>query len=107
MEEKPYLQRFGNGAPTKTNMSLETRERIPIENMRLLPNLSLDVQGFDIVPYKPTLTYEEYWDENAVKQKHLPEIAEVLKKQYGATRVDFVRHKVSRLLATSSTLQCE
>ena len=78
-------------------MVLEPLEGIQVRDIRIIPNPSIDIQGFQPLKFKSQMKYDQFEDDQAIHQIYLPEIEELLKKQYGATRVEFMRHKVKKL----------
>ena len=104
--DKPYMLRYKDPNRPPTNMETETRANTKIRDMRTIPNLNLDEHGFDTMQYDSLMSYDQYENEETVMKIHVPQIEEVLRKHYGAKRVESVRHKVSGFLNPAGIGNC-
>jgi hypothetical protein len=93
--EKPHTYTYDppNGAP-KTNIVNEAHT-VPIHNMRpLADDLTLDVQGFALVP-APT-TVADFYDEAQLEAIFYQEAEDLVKQATGASRVVVFDHTIRR-----------
>jgi hypothetical protein len=105
--ERPYTLMFPSPGPHLpfTNAVRDFRQ-IPIHDLRPLlddpeatKEISTETTGFEVVPKKlsgTSMKYEDWEDEEKIKEVYLPEVEEMLKKHLGATRVIFFDHTVRR-----------
>jgi len=93
--EKPHTYTFDPpDGVAKTNIVGEPHT-VPITDMRpLADGLSLDVQGFALVPAPTTVT--DFYDEAQLQGTYYSEAEELVKKATGASRVVVFDHTVRR-----------
>lgn len=104
-EEKPYTLKFQPvGDFPGTNRERVEKKGILVEDIRGRESLfSIDRNGFAIMRLKdPTMTYQDFHDDEKVKSLYLKTVAEELKNFLGARRVQIFDFVVSSL--TSSLL---
>jgi hypothetical protein len=93
--DKPYTYTYDppEGVP-KTNIVSEPHS-VPIFDMRpVADGLTLDVQGFTLVPAPTAVT--DFFDEAQLKATHYPEAENLVKQATRATRVVVFDHTIRR-----------
>jgi hypothetical protein len=67
-----------------------------IHSMRkLIPDLSLDVQGFEVHKLRTSMRYEDFRDPQKIQSVYVSELEEHLKRVLGATSVRGLDYQVS------------
>ena len=92
--EKPYLLIFDppEGFP-KTNIKLEKHTDLELRDIRGYEDqLSLEVHGFQIVKISSKLSYDDFNNEELVRDVYLREVADEVRKVFGADRVQIFEH---------------
>ena len=95
-EEKPYSLRFTppSGFP-RANIVLECHD-ITIEDTRATKDdLSLEKNGFAIMNLDTTMEYDQFDDEQIVKDTYLRELSDALRVYLKASHVQVFEHTVS------------
>ena len=93
--EKPHTYTYDPpiGVP-KTNI-INERHTVPIFDMRpLADSLTLDVQGFELMPAPTAVT--DFYDEAQLEATYYPEAEELVKQATGASRVVVFDHTIRR-----------
>ena len=93
---KPYRLKYTPpaGLP-ETNIHTE-RHEISIADARTLdPHLNLQQDGLELRKFKSAMSYDDFDDEEKIKQVYLKEIAELLKLSLNASRVQIFEHLVA------------
>ena len=93
--DKPYTYTYDppEGVP-KTNIVSEPHS-VPIFDMRpVADGLTLDVQGFALVPAPTAVT--DFYDEAQLQEIYYPETENLVKQAIGATRVVVFDHTIRR-----------
>lgn len=93
--EKSYTMRYRDPALPDSNIEFETIKNVEIKDIRDQVDLSLDIQGFEMVTYNSKMSRDQYFVSERVMNVYLPELRKLLTERYGAQRVEFVRHNVS------------
>lgn len=87
---------------SKTNMHLEKRDGIPVEDIRdTKSNYLIEEQGFQILELGDSSDSIDYDDETALREKYFPMIATAVKDAMKAERVQIFDYVVSYIV-----LQC-
>lgn len=97
--EKPYSLRF---TPPKdfagANIKLE-RHKLRVRDVRdEKDELSLAKDGCVIWDFRSQMTYKDFDDDSKVREVYLTEVADALRNQLGAERVQIFEHTVKGLL---------
>lgn len=107
LEEKPYLLTYEapHGFP-RTNIKLDERV-IAVEDVRGHENeFTINKNGFTIMQVNTKLSYEDFNDDDLVKQVYLKEVAEALKSLLGASRVQVFEHIVRKIVLSMFYYRC-
>jgi hypothetical protein len=101
--EKPYSLRFTPpDGFARANISIEKHE-IEIRDIRpKMSTLNFQQDGIAILPFDSRMMYQDYDDEDIVREILLKEIANALKKFLGAQHVQIFEHTVRPLTLTIS-----
>lgn len=84
--ERPYelLYKPSDGNFPVCNYNVVQVPDVPIHDLRPLKNtLSLDREGFLVSDLNTTMQYDDYFDQEKLKMKYMPEIKAYLKKALG------------------------
>ena len=95
LDEKPYRLKFDPPADlARSNIQVDSREQV-VEDIRgREAHFSIEENGFCLVPFDVEMSYEDYDDEQKIKQAYLPKVANVLQVMLGASRVQIFEHLV-------------
>lgn len=98
-KEKPYYINwpvFDTPEVEQTNLSHERFDGIQIHDIRgEEEKFKMDVQGFQLVKHKTSLSNDDFEDDTAVREKYYPEMAELAQETLGASLVYIFEHTVS------------
>lgn len=98
--ENPYNRTYTPEDPSipKTNLGANEME-VNIKDLRQRPRdtYSLDQTGFDFFKSPTSMAYEDWNNENSIREKYYAEVEELLKKKLGAHTVQIFDHTVRRL----------
>lgn len=95
LTERPYSLKFEAPAGLRRSNILVEKHQQNIEDVRgLEKNLTLDENGFVLVHLDTEMTYEDFEEEDRVKAVYLVEVAEMLQKLVGASRVQVFEYVV-------------
>lgn len=99
--EKPFSLRFTppEGFP-RANIKLE-RHDIDIRDIRANSSLRFEKDGATVVQFESKMTYEDYDNEDVVKDIYLKEVSNFLKQFLGAQHVQIFEHTVRATLESS------
>lgn len=99
-DEKLYSVLYlNNDSLPMTNFKYTVVSGVLIHDVRSKKGkMSLDEEGFTVADFKSTLSYDENYEEEALKEKLIPEIHSLLKNLLGAKAV-FVHECVVRLFS--------
>jgi hypothetical protein len=94
--EKPYSLRFTppEGFP-RANIKLD-RHEVEIEDVRNTRDLNFDTDGIAITKFESKMSYDDYDDDDVVKDVYLREVADHLRKILGAEHVQIFEHTVRK-----------
>lgn len=94
--EKPYSLRFVPPEGfARSNIALEKHDDVEIRDVR--PNvktLSYQEHGFQIMPLKTSMSYDDFDDEAKLVNVYLREVANALRDELGAKHVHIFEHTV-------------
>jgi hypothetical protein len=94
--EKPYSLRFPppEGFPRQST-KLEEHE-IDVQDVRKSGPLSFAVEGCTVLNLQSSMEYDDYDDEEKVKDIYLREVANRLREFFGASKVQIFEHRVRK-----------
>lgn len=95
--EKPYSLRFTPPEGfLRANVALEPHT-IPIHDIRPSKDeLSLENNGFAVMHLDTRMRYEDFDNEQMIKEVYLREVSETLQEYLGASQVQIFEHTVTR-----------
>lgn len=94
-DEKPYSLRFTppEGFP-RANILLESHD-VAVHDIRPIRNeLTIDKNGYAIMSLETDMTYDDFDNEQRIKDVYLRELSEALRSYLGAKRVQIFEHTV-------------
>jgi hypothetical protein len=94
--EKPYSLRFSppEGFPRQST-KLEEHE-IDVQDVRTAGPLSYATEGCTVLDFQSLMEYDDYYDEEKVKDVYLREVANLLRDYFGASKVQIFEHRVRK-----------
>ena len=94
--QKPYSLRFPppEGFPRQST-KLE-KHGIDVHDVRKLGPLSFKEEGCTVLNLQSSMKYEDYDDEDKVKEVYLREVASHLREFFGASKVQIFEHRVRK-----------
>src|SRR2546427_7443436 len=93
LAEKPYFYLYEPPPGTPWRNTKGDRRKVAIHDAReLVPRPSLDEEGFSLASHETTV--ENLYDAKAVRDLYYREVAELVRKLTGATRVVAFDHNV-------------
>jgi hypothetical protein len=96
--EKPYKLQYDPGpALPRWNCENQTHSGIRIHDLRgREQDSSLSKQGFQILRLDSALAPDEFFDEEKVRKVYYAELKELLRRTFGASRVEILEHGVRK-----------
>jgi hypothetical protein len=88
--EKLVNETFGPNNIRRRTMGSEERHRVEIENGREARGLALDANGFVLVAHRSAV--KNFFDADELKRVYYPEVASLIERQSGASRVVVFDH---------------
>ena len=104
-EEKPYYMRYRQPGFPSTNIEPNQVE-VGIRDLRGAPPVTMEKEGFELLPSKSQMEYEDYFDDSMVTGTYFQELSRLLEQRFGATRTEFVRHNVSTRVSLTTQVWC-
>jgi len=103
--EEPYAFRYqADLAIPLTNMETEFRD-VDVYDLRGQEyEAHLSDCGFEFRALKSSMSYEQFWEEDAIRDVYLVDLKRQLQADYGAVEVDFARVRVR--LHSFLSLEC-
>ncbi|THX10073.1 hypothetical protein D6D13_05583 [Aureobasidium pullulans] len=96
-EEKPYSMRFYPGDVCPQSNIKRSKQRVVFNDMRTQESkMQLDECGFEVLPMRSHMEYEDFGDRIKIENVYLKELAEAIKQRLGATYVHVIEHTVRR-----------
>jgi hypothetical protein len=98
-EEKPYSLRFNpEGNFPRSNIELESRE-IEVRDVRPeVEALTFNKDKFAVIPLNSKMAYDDFDNEQKVRDVYLKEVADALKTFLGASLVQVFEHTASKII---------
>jgi hypothetical protein len=93
--EKPVIYTYEPPPGTSRATGKSEPQRVVIRNGRLVSDLSLDNEGFQLVQHESTI--HDFYDTQEVEQVYYPEIEALLKQATGAEKVVVFDHQVRNI----------
>lgn len=94
-EEKPYSMRFYPGDVCPQSNIKRSKQRVVFNDMRTQESkMQLDECGFEVLPMRSHMEYEDFGDRIKIENVYLKELAEAIKQRLGATYVHVIEHTV-------------
>lgn len=94
-EEKPFRFKYQPPAGVKeTNVVLEDCEVLVRDIREHGADVRIEEQGFALYPFKTAMAYEDFEHYERIESVYLKEVAEFLKKELKASRVQVTDHVV-------------
>jgi len=96
LHEKPYRLRYDPGGTIpRTNCETQVQKNVLVHDIRgTEAKYTLDRNGFQVLKMESRLTPEEFHDRERVKSVYYDELKELLKRTFGARRVEILEHGV-------------
>lgn len=96
LHEKPYRLRYDPGdAIPRTNCKTHAQNNVLVRDIRgTVSEYTLNKNGFQVLKMESRLTPEEFHDRERVKSVYYEELKELLKRSFGARRVEVLEHGV-------------
>jgi hypothetical protein len=96
-EVKPYRLKYAPpaGLP-ESNFQVERHEISIFDARTQSPRLDLHKDGFEFKTFKSAMSYEDFDDDQTIKQVYLKEVADGLKLSLKASRVQIFEHLVAK-----------
>lgn len=95
--EKPYRLQYdpGEGIP-RTNYSLVAERDVPIYDLRDEDHRSITFaqDGISMIRLLSHLQPDDFYDDNKVREIYYEEVKRLLRRSYGAKRVEILEHSV-------------
>jgi hypothetical protein len=94
--EKPYTMRYqpDEGIPQSNFKKIECPMKAESMRDHGVESFKFNECGFEIIELKSQLSYDEFWDNEKVKQVYIEEVKETLKKELGAKYVHVLDYAV-------------
>lgn len=94
--EKPYRLRYDPGGTIpRTNCETQVQKDVLVHDIRGTESkYTLDRNGFQVLKVESRLTPEEFHDREKVKSVYYEELGQLLKRTFGAKRVEILEHGV-------------
>lgn len=94
--EKPYRLRYDPGDEIpRSNCETQIHKNIAIHDIRgAEAKYTLDRNGFQVLKLESKLTPQEFHNEERVRSVYYEELKELLKRTFGAKRVEVLEHGV-------------
>lgn len=87
-EVKPYSMRFKPVGDLKQSNLIPEKRLLKIKSIRdVIFQVDFDLCGFDVLPLKSNMAYEDFQDPQKIADIYAPEICAALKSRLGAQHV--------------------
>ena len=104
LTERPYSLKFEAPVGLRRSNILVEKHQQTIQDVRCLnKSLTLDENGFVLVRLDTEMAYEDFEEEDSVRSIYLVEVAEMLQKLVGASRVQVFEYVVRSINTCHST----
>ncbi len=85
MEQRPQYWLYTPPEGTELHRPENQKHTMTVLDGRAAGNLTLDTHGFELVPHQSAI--KDFYDNDEVREVYYPEVAEIIKKHTGASRV--------------------